>query len=148
MYGLEHPNIVKLFNHYEEEDYIYLILKCATGGQLWQKLNRVGRFDEKTVKVFMTETMSAIEYLHTHNPPIIHRDIKPENILLDAGGHIKIADFGWSNINNHMRTTYCGTLDYLAPEMIMESGHDEKIDYWSLGVLIYELLTGKAPFAP
>ncbi|CAD8085161.1 unnamed protein product [Paramecium sonneborni] len=148
MYGLEHPNIVKLYNHYEEEDYIYLILECATGGQLWQKLNRVGRFDEKTVKQFMQEAMSAIEYLHTRNPPIIHRDIKPENILLDANGHIKIADFGWSNINNHQRTTYCGTLDYLAPEMILECGHDEKIDNWSLGVLIYELLTGKAPFAP
>lgn len=97
----------------------------------------------------MIDIMSALEYLHTKNPPIIHRDIKPENILIDKDGRVKLADFGWSNFfNNTKRQTYCGTLDYLAPEMIMESGHDEKLDYWGVGVLIFELLTGKAPFAP
>ncbi len=149
MYNIDHPNIIKLYNHYEEEDFLYLILECATGGQLWHKLNAVGRFDEKSVKNFIIDIMSALEYLHTKNPPIIHRDIKPENILIDKDGRVKLADFGWSNFfNNTKRQTYCGTLDYLAPEMIMESGHDEKLDYWGVGVLIFELLTGKAPFAP
>ena len=94
--------------------------------------------------------VAAIEFCHSRDPPIIHRDIKPENILLDKEGHIKLADFGWSNFfnPNAKRKTYCGTLDYLAPEMIEESGHDVSLDYWSLGVLTYELLTGKAPFTP
>lgn len=150
MYGLHHPNIVKLFNHFEENDYIYLVIEFAEGGQLWDKLNKKGRFDEKTVQQIIREMVLALEYCHTREPKIIHRDIKPENILLDKEGHIKLADFGWSQFFNPgvKRKTYCGTLDYLAPEMITESGHDESLDYWSIGVLAFELLTGKAPFTP
>jgi len=105
---------------------------------------------KKTVQHYMRGMVSAIDYCHSRNPPIIHRDIKPENILLDKEGNIKLADFGWSNFFNPgaKRKTYCGTLDYLAPEMIEESGHDVSLDYWSLGVLTFELLTGKAPFTP
>lgn len=93
------------------------------------------------------DTASAIEYLHSRNPPIIHRDIKPENLLV-FGDTIKLADFGWSNHNENMRNTYCGTPDYLAPEMILRTTHNEKLDIWSLGVLTFELLTGYAPFTP
>lgn len=88
-----------------------------------------------------------MNYLHIQSPPIIHRDIKPENLLV-CDGSIKMADFGWSNIKDRKRQTYCGTPDYLAPEMIDLSGHNEKLDVWSLGVLTFELLTGKAPFTP
>lgn len=102
-YNIDHQNIVKLYNHYEEEEFIYLMLECAAGGQLWHKLNQAGRFDEGTVKQYMREIMSAIEYLHTKKPPVIHRDIKPENILLDKDGHIKLADFGWSNFFNNTK---------------------------------------------
>jgi len=82
------------------------------------------------------------------DPPIIHRDIKPENILLDADGAVKLADFGWSNFFNEdrRRLTYCGTPEYLAPEMINQSGHDKSLDIWNLGVLLFELLTGNPPF--
>lgn len=88
---------------------------------------------------------------HTSN--IIHRDIKPENLLLDSNSVLKLADFGWSNFlkpkENQVRETFCGTLDYLAPEMLEQSHkHDFAVDIWSLGVLIYELLTGKSPFSP
>mmetsp|Transcript_22443 Transcript_22443/g.19378 ORF Transcript_22443/g.19378 Transcript_22443/m.19378 type:complete len:133 (+) Transcript_22443:435-833(+) len=94
--------------------------------------------------------ISAIEYCHTRNPPIIHRDIKPENVLLDSNGNIKLADFGWSQLQSPdaRRKTYCGTMDYLAPEMIDESGHDTSLDIWCLGVLAFELLAGRAPFSP
>ncbi len=99
------------------------------------------------------EVIQAVSYLHSRNPPIVHRDIKPENILLDKNNRIKLAgktfkdsDFGWSNFLNKPRKTYCGTFDYLAPEMIDKSGHDDKLDIWCLGVLAYELLTGKTPF--
>ena len=92
--------------------------------------------------------MLAIEYLHNKEPPVIHRDIKPENILLDEQNRAKLCDFGWSNFFNAnlTRKTYCGTLDYLAPEMIGKTGHNTKIDIWNIGVLLYELLTGRAPF--
>ena len=93
----------------------------------------------------------ALEYLHSRVPPVIHRDIKPENILLDKEGRegrVKLADFGWSNFFNSERTrmTYCGTVEYLAPEMINQQGHTTKLDIWNLGVLMFELLTGQAPF--
>jgi protein-serine/threonine kinase len=93
--------------------------------------------------------ISACQYLHSLDPPIIHRDIKPENILLDADGAVKLADFGWSNFFNEdhqKRQTYCGTPEYLAPEMIKQSGHDKSLDIWNLGVLLFELLTGSPPF--
>jgi serine/threonine protein kinase len=78
---------------------------------------------------------------------VIHRDIKPENILF-LEGKLKLADFGWSNFGDRVRRTFCGTRDYLAPEMIMKSGHNEKLDVWTLGILTFEVLTGKAPFSP
>ncbi|EGR29754.1 hypothetical protein IMG5_149050 [Ichthyophthirius multifiliis] len=145
MYTLDHPNIIKLYNHFEEEKSIFLVLEYAGGGQLWKILREVGRFDENTVKKYMADILLAVEYLHSQNPAIIHRDIKPENLILSEG-RLKLIDFGWSNFKNNERNTYCGTLDYLAPEMILEKGHDEKLDIWSLGVLLYELITGKAPF--
>ena len=98
----------------------------------------------------MREVISAVEYLHSRNPPIIHRDIKPENILLDGKDSVKLADFGWSNFFDseaeEKRMTYCGTPVYLAPEMIKKLGHNETIDLWNLGILLYELLTGSPPF--
>lgn len=78
-------------------------------------------------------------------PKILHRDMKPENVLIQ-NDQIKIADFGWGNLNNDFRNTYCGTPDYLSPEMILGTGHDEKLDVWTLGVLMYEMMTGNPPF--
>lgn len=95
----------------------------------------------------MYDIFKAVNYLHNQNPPIIHRDIKPENILF-LNESLKVADFGWSNMKDRVRTTFCGTPDYLAPEMVKESGHNEKLDVWTLGVLMYELVIGYAPFSP
>lgn len=93
----------------------------------------------------ITSVISAVKYLHTRFPPIIHRDIKPENLLL-VEGSIKLADFGSSNLKNFTRNTFCGTTEYLAPEMYVGKGHNEKLDIWTLGVLLYEMLVGYAPF--
>ena len=151
MYSLNHPHIVKLHNHFEDDNNFYLVLELAEGGTVFQKLAKFKSFDEAAAAQYMREIILAVEYLHSRDPPIIHRDIKPENLLLDKegrDGRIKLADFGWSNFFNPDRTrmTYCGTLDYLAPEMINQQGHSTNLDLWNLGVLLFELLTGSAPF--
>lgn len=154
MYSIDHKHIIKLYKVLDDEANIYLILEFAKNGQLYQRMNKKGRLDEITTKRMIREMISALEYLHTRSPPIIHRDIKPENILLDEEDHIKLAgnlsihsDFGWSNFSGQERKTYCGTYDYLAPEMIMKTGHDEKLDIWCLGVLVFEMLAGRPPFS-
>ena len=149
MYKINHPHIIKLINHFEDDDYLYLIMHYASKGQLYSLLKKQGRFDQRTAAQYMREVISAVKYLHSFDPPIIHRDIKPENILLDENGRVKLADFGWSNYanTNELRKTYCGTPEYLAPEMIRKEGHDTSIDIWDLGVLLFELLCGKPPFA-
>lgn len=148
MYRTDHPHIIKLYNHYEDDENFYLIMHCAGKGQLYSQLKRMKRLDERTVAQYMREVFSAVKYLHSLKPPIIHRDIKPENVLLDSDGRAKLADFGWSNFydENKKRETYCGTPEYLAPEMVTKSGHNESIDIWSLGVLMFELLAGRPPF--
>jgi serine/threonine protein kinase len=148
MYRTDHPHIIKLYNHYEDDENFYLIMHCAGKGQLYSQLKRMKRLDERTVAQYMREVFSAVKYLHSLKPPIIHRDIKPENVLLDSDGRAKLADFGWSNFydENKKRETYCGTPEYLAPEMVTKSGHNEAIDIWSLGILMFELLAGRPPF--
>ena len=148
MYKLDHPHIIKLYSHFEDDEDFCLIMQIASKGQLYSIIKRLKRLDQRTAAQYMREVISAIKYLHTRNPPIIHRDIKPENILLDQEGRCKLADFGWSNFDegNKFRDTYCGTPEYLAPEMITKSGHNESVDIWALGVLIFEMLTGRTPF--
>ena len=120
MYRTDHPHIIKLYNHYEDDENFYLIMHCAGKGQLYSQLKRMKRLDERTVAQYMREVFSAVKYIHSLNPPIIHRDIKPENVLLDNDGRAKLADFGWSNFQdeNKKRETYCGTPEYLAPEVL------------------------------
>lgn len=149
MYKVNHPHIVKLINHFEDDESFYLIMDYASKGQLYSLLKKQLRFDEKTAAQYIIELISAIKYLHSFDPPIIHRDVKPENILLDENYRVKLADFGWSNYNNKsgdLRKTYCGTPEYLSPEMLRKQGHDTNIDIWSIGILIFELLAGHSPF--
>ena len=148
MYSLHHPHIVKLINHFEDDESFYLVMHYASKGQLYTHLKRSGRFDQKVAAQYVRDTIQALIYLHSFTPPIIHRDIKPENILVDADYRVKLADFGWSNYEtNDDRITYCGTPEYLAPEMLNKKGHDTGVDIWSIGVLLFELLCGSSPFA-
>jgi serine/threonine protein kinase len=144
---LRHPNILRLFGYFYDESRVYLILEYAPRGELYKSLQKQehGRFAESQAALYISQMADALTYCHSKK--VIHRDIKPENLLLDVGGNIKIADFGWSvHAPNSRRATMCGTLDYLPPEMIEGSMHDEKVDLWSLGVLTYEFLVGKPPF--
>ena len=147
MYILNHPHCLRLKNHFEDDNNFYLVMPLAAKGQLYRVLRKFRKFDERTAAQILRETISALQYLHNFNPPIIHRDIKPENLLLNEGGRILLADFGWSNFSDGgVRKTFCGTPEYIAPEMLLKKGHDTRVDIWSVGVLMFELLSGYSPF--
>ncbi|XP_051752152.1 aurora kinase A [Ctenopharyngodon idella] len=142
---LRHPNILRLYGYFHDTSRVYLILEFAPKGELYGELQRCGTFDDQRSATYIMELADALSYCHSKN--VIHRDIKPENLLLGANGELKIADFGWSvHTPSSRRSTLCGTLDYLPPEMIEGKTHDEKVDLWSLGVLCYEFLVGRPPF--
>ena len=150
MYRVHHPNVVKLFGHFEDNIYCYFIMEYVPGGNIYNLVPKNGIRTTSTQNIvsIMKDVISAIYFLHHMTPPIIHRDIKPENVVLDQNMVAKLTDFGWSNYKQGdiKRTTVCGTPVYLAPEIINNRGHDEKVDIWCIGVLMFELMTGFAPF--
>ncbi|KAK9300070.1 hypothetical protein QLX08_007113 [Tetragonisca angustula] len=144
---LRHPNILKMYGYFHDDKRIYLILEYAPNGELFKELNAQPkkRFDEIRTATYISQLADALKYCHSKK--VIHRDIKPENLLLGIKGELKMADFGWSvHAPSSRRTTLCGTLDYLPPEMVAGKTHDHTVDLWGLGVLCYECLVGKPPF--
>jgi len=142
---LRHRHILRMYGYFYDNKNIYLILEYSPGGELYKKLTAKGRFSERTSARFISDLSQAMKYCH--NKHVIHRDIKPENLLLGAKNDVKIADFGWSvHAPTSRRNTLCGTLDYLPPEMVEGREHDEQVDTWALGVLLYEFLVGVPPF--
>eukprot|EP00002_Diphylleia_rotans_P026179 TRINITY_DN5207_c0_g2_i1.p1 TRINITY_DN5207_c0_g2~~TRINITY_DN5207_c0_g2_i1.p1 ORF type:complete len:530 (-),score=112.49 TRINITY_DN5207_c0_g2_i1:283-1872(-) len=142
---LRHPNILRLYGYFYDSKRVYLILEYASKGELYKELRRCGKFSEARSAEYIQSLASALKYCHDKH--VIHRDIKPENLLLGAKGELKIADFGWSvHAPNSRRRTFCGTVDYMPPEIIKKEPYDEKVDLWSLGVLTYEFLVGRPPF--
>ena len=150
MYRVHHPNVVKLYGHFEDNNYCYFIMEYMPGGNIYTliKKDTSTKFNIQLIASIMKDVISATYFLHNMNPIIIHRDIKPENVLLNENMQAKLTDFGWSTYmqDNIKRLTICGTPIYLAPEIINGQGHDEKVDIWCIGVLLFELLTGKVPF--
>ena len=150
MYKIHHPNVVKLFGHFEDNHYCYFIMEYISKGNVYNliTLDKKKQLATKVVASIIKDVISATYFLHNMIPPIIHRDIKPENVLLNDGIVAKLTDFGWSNYieEEKERKTVCGTPIYLAPEIIKEKGHDEKVDIWCIGVLLFELMTGSVPF--
>ncbi|XP_050665688.1 cGMP-dependent protein kinase, isozyme 2 forms cD4/T1/T3A/T3B isoform X3 [Leptidea sinapis] len=138
--------IVKLYKTFKDRKYLYMLMETCLGGELWTILRDRGQFDDSTTRFYTACVVEAFHYLHSRN--IIYRDLKPENLLLDSKGYVKLVDFGFSKKLQASRKTwtFCGTPEYVAPEVIMNRGHDISADYWSLGVLMFELLTGSPPF--
>lgn len=144
---LRHRNILRMYGYFHDDKRIYIILEYAPKGELYKELNgqENKRFDEIRTATYITQLADALRYCHKRK--VIHRDIKPENLLLGLHGELKIADFGWSvHAPSSRRTTLCGTLDYLPPEMVKGHTHNHTVDLWCIGVLCYECLVGEPPF--
>lgn len=144
---IDHPFIVSLRYAFQTDDKLYMILDYFTGGELFFHLKNEGKFSEDRARLYAAEIACALDCLHNNN--IIYRDLKPENILLDDEGHIRLTDFGLSKESIQDGTlahTFCGTPEYLAPEVLQGQGHGKAVDWWSLGTLLFEMLTGLPPF--
>ncbi|XP_026083949.1 serine/threonine-protein kinase Sgk1-like [Carassius auratus] len=144
---LNHPFLVKLHFSFQTKDRLYLVLDYACGGELFYHLQREGVFGEPRARFYAAEMACALGYLHSLK--IVYRDLKPENILLDSAGHVVLTDFGLCKEGMSRRgttTTFCGTPEYLAPEVLLQKEYDRTVDWWGLGAVLHEMLYGLPPF--
>ena len=147
MVSIDCPFVMDVKYAFQDEIHLYLVTEFMQGGDMFFHLHDKGLFKKERTKFYIIEIILGIEYLHSKN--MIYRDLKPENILMDKEGHIKVTDFGLSKILDDMNDkvfTLCGTPQYIAPEVIQKKGYDKGVDWWSLGCIFYEMLTGYIPF--
>ncbi|ORX56824.1 kinase-like protein [Hesseltinella vesiculosa] len=142
---VRHPFIVKLHYAFQTAFELHMVLQYAVGGELWRHLNQEGMFSEATTRFYAAELILALDHLHSLG--IIYRDLKPENCLLDTEGHVVLTDFGLSKVAiDGKATTLAGTVQYLAPEILLGLSYDDAVDWWSFGILLFDMMTGSPPF--
>ncbi|CAO3701770.1 unnamed protein product [Rhizopus stolonifer] len=147
---VRHPHIVSMHNLYESKEAVYIVTDLASGGELFQQLLKKGSYTEKDASKLTKQMLEGLQYLHERD--IVHRDMKPENLLFHTQSenpNLMITDFGLSKIlkaQDDILTTACGTPGYVAPEVLLQTGHNKPVDLWSVGVILYTLLSGYTPF--
>lgn len=144
LYALNFPFVIYLKYFFKDNVYLYYILPYVPGGEMFSHLRRAGKFEENVSKFYASQVILALEYLHACE--LIYRDLKPENILIDKNGYIKLTDFGFCKVLKGRTWTLCGTPEYLAPEVILSKGYGKSVDWWSTGILLFEMSAGHPPF--
>lgn len=142
--GLNFPFVVYMKYFFKDNVYLYFILPFIAGGEMFSHLRKMGKFEESSSKFYAAQVILALEYLHACE--LVYRDLKPENILIDRSGYIKITDFGFCKLIRGRTWTLCGTPEYLAPEIVLSKGYGRSVDWWSMGVLLFEMSAGHPPF--
>lgn len=144
--SISHPFILKLYQTYKDQHCLYMLLELVQGGELFNRLQSSGgAVSVSDARFYAACVLDAFDHLHARK--ILYRDLKPENLLIDDEGYIKVVDFGFAKVVKDRTYTLCGTPEYLAPELVLGKGHDKGVDYWALGILIYEMAAGYSPFA-
>jgi len=146
MAQIDYPFIVNMLGYAKDEHYVYIVMEIISGGELFTHLRRARKFTDEQSKFYAAMTGAGFAHIHSKN--IIHRDLKPENILMCPNGYSKLTDFGFAKIMEPGTRTYtlCGTPEYIAPEVLLNKGHGKPVDWWTLGILIYEMIVGQPPF--
>ncbi|EAS03842.2 CAMP-dependent kinase catalytic subunit (macronuclear) [Tetrahymena thermophila SB210] len=142
--NINHPFLIKMIGFTQDDRFLYFVLEYVAGGELFTYLRNKGKLDNPEALFYAAQVVSMFEYLHNKN--IVYRDLKPENILIGSDGYLKLTDFGFAKYCDSRTYTLCGTPEYLAPEILLNKGHGKPVDWWCLGILIYEMLAGIDPF--
>lgn len=137
---VDNPFIVKMVESFQDKNNLYLVFEFVQGGEIFRLLRKENLFPNDVALFYIAEITLALQYLHDRQ--IAYRDLKPENLLIGSDGHLIITDFGFAKKIADRSFTLCGTPEYLAPEIIMGQGHDHGVDWWALGILLYEMLSG------